>query len=328
MQYSKYNTKGLVQAGIISAIIIVLVLFCNYIPLFSLVGIFVLPIPVTVLYVKQNYKLALGSVIVSAILSSMLYNPLVVLNLVIIYGIVGMILGYCISKEKSSSTTLFILSVGFFIVIILELIFNAFIVTGQGIVSLYSNTIKTYTTSMQSTANFYTKMGASQQQLQQINNTIKQLNSGMILYMLPALIIIGACVYAFLYYKITGSILKKLKFNVKPIKPFCEFYIDNRLGAMIIIILCIGVIMQSRKISGSQYVIYSALSIFQFAFMINGVATVAYYFMKKLNLSKGVTIFIVLLTIFTPINYMYTYLGVGEMIFNFRRLDPYGLKLR
>lgn len=328
MQYGKYNTKGLVQAGIISAIIIILVLLCNYIPVFSAVGIFVLPIPVTVIYIKQDYKLALGSVIVSAILSSMFYNPLVVLNLVIVYGIVGMALGYCISKEKNSSKALFVLSIAFLIVIILELIFNAFIITSQGIVALYNNTIKTYTTSMQNTANFYTKMGASQQQLKQINDTINQLNSGMILHMMPALIIIAACIYAFLYYKITGSILKRLKFDVKPIKPFSEFYIDNRLGAIIIIILCIGIIMQSRKISGSQYVIYSALSIFQFAFMINGVATITYYFRRKLNLSKGVTILIIVLTILTPINYIYTYLGVGEMIFNFRKLDPYGLKLR
>ena len=60
MQNRIYNTKAVIEAGLISALIVVIMLINVYVPIFSIFGMFILPVPVTVLYIRHNYKVTLG----------------------------------------------------------------------------------------------------------------------------------------------------------------------------------------------------------------------------------------------------------------------------
>ena len=70
MQNKVYSTKAIVEAALISVIISVIMIITGYLPYFSFIGIFILPIPVTILYIRHNYKVTITAILLSIILTS------------------------------------------------------------------------------------------------------------------------------------------------------------------------------------------------------------------------------------------------------------------
>ena len=64
----------------------------------------------------------------------------------------------------------------------------------------------------------------------------------------------------------------------------------------------------------------------QYVFIINGLAASAYFLRVKRNLSKIVVLLILVLTILSPLGIIYFSIGLMEMAFDFRKLDPYRIK--
>jgi uncharacterized protein YybS (DUF2232 family) len=89
MQKRMYNTKALIEGSLTTALIVVIMLINIYVPIFFIFVNFILPIPITVLYIRQDYKIALISVIASDILISMFYNPIAALSLIVLIGLTG-----------------------------------------------------------------------------------------------------------------------------------------------------------------------------------------------------------------------------------------------
>ncbi|MBO3282441.1 DUF2232 domain-containing protein, partial [Intestinimonas butyriciproducens] len=63
MPNKSYNTKAIVEAGLTTAIIIVITLICVYVPILSMLTNFILPIPIAILFIRQNFKVTLVSIV-------------------------------------------------------------------------------------------------------------------------------------------------------------------------------------------------------------------------------------------------------------------------
>jgi uncharacterized protein YybS (DUF2232 family) len=141
-------------------------------------------------------------------------------------------------------------------------------------------------------------------------------------------LIISSAINAYLNYLITEKVLKRLNYKVKEIIPFSSIYIPNKFAALLIIILCIGIIMDSRGINTGSYMASIASIAVEVIFILSGVAHLAYLLREKAKITKGLTAIILIVLLFIPIFInSFVLLGLVDIIFNLRRLDPNPIRI-
>lgn len=323
MQNRTYNTKAVIEAGLISALIVIIMLLNVYMPIFLVFGTFILPVPVTVLYIRQNYKITLGAVLVSAILIAMLYDPISALTSSILFGSTGITLGYCVKHDKKFSTTILLLAIASAISVIINFVVFSSLVNKEGVIGLVNQNIKMLNESLNMSKDLYGKMGVPSEQFAQIEKSFSIFTTDFILKLMPAALVIMSFSSAYFNYIITKSILKKLRYNIKDVKPFNEIYINTRVGTIVVLSLIVGILLSKNKITIGEYITSSSQIILQLIFVLDGLAVAWYYLKNKFNMSKMIIVLILIFTATSQISIIYMYLGFIDMIVDFRKLDPY-----
>lgn len=323
MQKRIYNTKALIEGSLITALTVVIMLISIYVPIFSIVANFILPVPITILYIKQNYKVTLISIIASGILISILYNPIAALSLVVLIGLTGMTLGYCIKNKKKFGTTMIFLAISVALGMIFYFIVYIMLMSKGGIYGFVNEMVENFRQSMDLSKSMYEKAGVSGSQLASMESMINIFTPEYIMRLIPAGIVIVSFVSSYLNYITARAILVKLKYEVNDIKPLNQWYMNTRLGTLIGAILLIGILFDRKNMAVGQYIVTSSELILQLIFLIDGLALTTYYLMKKFKMSKKITAIVIVLTALSSLSLFYILAGFIDMIFDFRKLDPY-----
>ncbi|CAB1255491.1 conserved membrane hypothetical protein [Clostridiaceae bacterium BL-3] len=323
MQKRMYNTKALIEGSLTTALIVVIMLINIYVPIFFIFVNFILPIPITVLYIRQDYKIALISVIASDILISMFYNPIAALSLIVLIGLTGMTLGYCIKNKKKFGTTIIFLSISMAVGIIFYFAVHIMLISKEGIYGFVNGMLENFKQSMNLSKSMYEKAGVSSNQFASMESMLKVLTPEYVMRLIPAGIIIISFILSYLNYIITRAILIKLKYQVNGIKPLNQWYMNTRLGTLVGLILVSGILFDRENMAIGQYMITSSEIILQLIFLIDGLALLTYYLMKKFRISKKIVAIIIVFAALSSLSLFCVLAGFIDMIFDFRKLDPY-----
>ena len=333
MENKNYSTKAIVEASLISVIISVIMIITGYLPVVSFIGTLLLPIPVAILYIRHNNKITITAIFLSIILTSLVYNPIMAVYSSITYSIIGITLGYCVKKNKKSSITLLFLSMGCAISNILTIAFSMLLIEKVSFVNFVSKNLEfmkqTMKVSLDQAKALYGGMGVSQEQLNLLDKNFEIINKVdvmLVLALIPGAILMFSFISAYLNYIVSRAILNKLNYKMEEVLPFGKVYVSNIVGAVLIGIVCIGVILSTKKIPGGNYILNSSQILVQFVFIINGLAASTYFLRVKRNLPKPIVVLILALTMFSPLGNIYFSIGLMEMAFDFRKLDPYRIK--
>lgn len=316
------NTKSIVEAGLNAALVVVIMLMNAYVPAFSLIGTFLLPIPITILYIRYNYKVTLGSIFVSAVLVALLVGPLTALNSSVTYGLAGLTLGYCIRKSKKYSTTLGLLTLASAIGTAFSYYVFAYLLSKEGITGMMQQSVNAMQESKNMALNMYKQMGVDTTQVEPLLKAFDLFTVDMLLMLFPAMVILGGFFSAYINYIVTKSILKRFKYQMPQMTPFTEVYLDNRIAALFIIIVCFGIILSSSGIKAGAYISSSGFMILGFSFIISGIAVVAYFLKNKFRMSKIVMILVIFFAIMSQLGNIFIVIGFADMVFDFRKIDP------
>lgn len=323
MENRSFKTNSVVEAGLISALIVILSLINAYIPGFSMFGTFLLPIPVTVLYLRHNFKVSLSSVLVSGVLVGLAYDPIRGLTSAVVFGLTGLTLGYCIKKDIKISITIILLAIASAIGTVIDYTVYLNFIDKRGLVGFITLNLKMLNESMDSVIKFYYNLGITADQIKPFQDTMKLLTPEFVLKLIPSILILGGLVSAFLSYKITGMILKKLRLNMKEMKPLTEIYLNSRIGVAIVAFLLLGVVLSRYKVYGSGYILTTSQVIFQTALMIDGVSLLTFFLRRRFNISKPIIVLIIFFTVLQqPFSLFYIYAGLADIVVDFRKLDP------
>lgn len=317
MQNRSYSTKSVVEAGLISTLIVVIMLANVYVPILSIVGSFILPIPITVLYIRHNFKVTLAAVVVSSIIVAMISDPLSAFQCLIILSTVGIALGYCVKHRKSNSITLIILTLISAIGITINLVILAHLAGKPGIVDFIAKQLQD---SVSMTRQMYAGAGLTKEQAAMLNS-VEQFTQVDYLSKSLLLMLCGAgFISAYLNYYVTRVILKKLKYETVEPKPFMYFFVNSKVAAIIAIFILIGVLLTKNNISIGSSITTSGYGILVIILLLNGVALVSYYLKNKFNMSKLISNLIIIFTFFSfyPV---YVCLGLVDVLLDFRKLD-------
>ncbi|AUM97400.1 YybS family protein [Clostridium sporogenes] len=323
--YNRQNkTNSLVEAGLIVSLMIVLIMLNLYFPIFSIFITFLLPIPIAVLYLRQDYKITLWAILVTGVITAMINNPITAVIITISFGTIGFLLGYCIKKQKSIFMTIMILAAGFLLSNIMIILIQILFVNKNGIMNFINKNIRMIKDTMESAKDFYSQAGVPKEQLQRMEQKLNLLQPDLILKMIPGALITISFVLAFLNYAITRTVLIKLGYkNVKPLPHISKIYVNVRIVTIVAIGLLIGVILKRKGIEVGDYFFMTSSNLLFTMLLIDGVSVFIYYMKNKFNISKGILIFILFITVLGSLNIIYIYLGLMDIMLDFRKLDPF-----
>lgn len=323
MQNKTYNTKALAEAGLTTAFTVIIMLINIYVPIFSIVANFIVPIPITILCIRHNFKVTLISAIASGIFIAMFYNPVYAISSMIMVGFTGITLGYCVRNKKSFGTTIIFLSMSMALGITIYMIMYIILMTNNSIYGFINEMVKNFNQSMELSKSIYEKAGISSSQLTSVNDVLKMFTTENIMRLIPGIIIVWSVILAYLNYVVTKTVLKRLKYEVNDAKPFSQWYINTRVGTLIGVTLVLGILFQRNNMIIGQYLINSSALIFQFVFLLDGMSLFTYYLMNRYKVSKKIIVLIIVFTVMTKLSIVYDLAGFIDMIFDFRKLDPY-----
>jgi uncharacterized protein YybS (DUF2232 family) len=327
MEARKYNTKSIVEAGLISAIIVVLMLITGYIPMMSFLGTLILPIPVALLFIRHDIKVTIAAIAVSAIITAALFNPIQALMSTVSFGLTGVTLGYCIRKDKSSNYTLLLLAIASLAATVITFLLTVFLIQNTTISGFITKTADDITSAFKESTNmlkgFYASSGMSEQQLAQLDAMFSVFNAEFLMNGIVGILIMGAAISAFFNYITAKAILKRLGYQMKKMTPFTELYVNSLAGAFIVMPVPLGVYLKAKNIPIGEPILTSGYLIMQYVFLIIGISVAVYFLKNRFKLSKGV---ITLIIVFTAFNQLFTtiflYLGIIDMIIDFRKINP------
>lgn len=323
MQNRTYTTKSIVEAGLMSTLTVVIMLANIYIPIFSIVGMLILPIPVTVLYIRHNYKVTLAAIVVSSTIIAMVSDPLRALLGLVILATVGITLGYCVKYKKSNSVTLVALTIMSAIGITVTIFILAYLVRRQGITDfLNDSVVKSMRDYISMTKEMYVSKGITKDQTAVLDMMSQISNVDFILKNILIILCIGGFMLACLNYYVTRFILKKLKYEVKEIKPISSFYVNSKTAAGIAIFVLIGVLFTKKNMSIGGPITTFGYAILQIMLLLDGVGLASHYLRNKFNTSKLITNLILIFAVFSQMYMVFIYLGLADVLFDFRKLDP------
>ena len=319
---NKSKNKWLVEASFMAAITFILMML-TVIPMFDLIGAFVVPIPITVLYLRHGKKSAWLCAIVSGVLSALFYDPLWIIKSIILYGAMGITLGYCIKQEKSIAKTIGFLTVinGIGNIINYGLMFTLF----SGI--SFTQYLQEIVDIFHQTANMLTTMGvATSSSSEQIINLYKSVTVDYLITILPAVFILSVIISSFLNFIIARGILRRLGFKVKSLPPFSRWYLDNRILGVLVILFCISFALASNKIIYSEAFFTTMIYLLTFVFMIQSLSVIAYFLKSTLKLSNILIVFIEIIILISPFSLYIIALGIADFIMDIRGVDPNSFK--
>lgn len=333
MENIKYNTKALVEAGLLSAITVVLMLITIYVPVLDMVGTFLLPVPITLMYIRHDFKITLTGIAASALIVAVLFNPIKAVSLAIMFGLTGLTLGYCIKKDKKPTTTIMLLSIATIIVLFLNIVLTALIIEKTTIGNSLHNMIVSISEagaeSIKTVKSTYIKMGAPEEIMKQLDVFVERFDASFLMNMLGGMLISGAVISAFVNFVVVKAILVKLGYKVRSLPVFSELYIDSFVGIFIVLPVFIGTFLKSKNIAVGTTIMFSGNMIMQLVFLVIGVSVLTYFLKNKYKLSKGI---IIAIALFMSLNSLFamilTYIGLVDMIFDFRKINPNRVRRR
>lgn len=290
------ETKALIEGALFSTITVILTLISFYLPLGAIMF-FLLPVPIVVLSVRQGSKVSILSTILTAILLGILLNPLMILVVLFSFGLVGVVLGTAFEEEFSPFKIIAI--------VIIASILSTILIVGVNFYLLNFNPLDTMNSALEQYKNLNLDQG-TRQQVEKIVTDMKE----MIKTLLPALLITASSINGLINYYISLAVLRKLDYEYE--RPLS--FIKWRFPKYLIWGYLLGVIFINTTIGQNVYFL------FNFVFLIQGLAVAAYY-LKGFNISSVIQKVILVILVILPFNQILAFLGIFDLWFDYRKLE-------
>jgi len=138
---------------------------------------------------------------------------------------------------------------------------------------------------------------------------------------LPGMLAVASLMGSYFNYYFTGVIFKRLRIDIKRVKPIEEWYISTNLSFGLFFVTFISWLLNYFKVKNGEVVFSSIFTIFSFAFIINGFALIA-WFLKTRGVSRRMRIIILVLLYFIGVSQIVFILGIADYAIDIRKINP------
>ncbi|ETI66864.1 YybS family protein [Neobacillus vireti] len=306
------NVRKLTEGAILLAAFTVLLLITIYIPLVGAFSNLVLPLPFMLFAAKNELK-NIVAFFLAAIFLSFLAGSFLGLGLMLLYGTIGVIIGFMLQKNKSRTS----------ILIVNSLIFMAGLVIYYVIsVAFFKlNIINELTAALNDTVNNSQDLLKALGQEDQIE-LIKKQNADllkMIETLVPYFLIMMSITAVFIIQWVSFPILKRFGVSVQPWGSFRNMSLPRSLLWYYLIALGVNILAHPQEGTYLYTVVTNATYILNMFLLFQGLAFIFYIFYQK-SVSKGFNALVVILAFMIPIvHYIILMLGILDIGFDYRK---------
>ena len=206
------------ESGILAAITVVMALIAVYVPMLGIVAVLLWPLPMIVLIVRHGLRWGIMSVLVAAILTAVLVEPLISLRLALAFAPGGIALGIGYRRGWPGVR---IFTVGVIVSLAAKM-------AALGLVFLITN-IHPFTMqfdalndSFQKSVEIYQSFNMTEEQIEQAKETFSQ-NMQLVKLLLPMVVVLMGLMDTALNFVIGGKVLHRLGHDVPVFPKFTEW---------------------------------------------------------------------------------------------------------
>lgn len=302
-------------AGCFAAIMLILALLSTYLPFFSFIGYFIMPIPMTILFVKYGLRQAILLGITAGILMGIFIDPLTAIIQIATFGAVGIALGAGF-KEKWPPAKLLM---GVTAALIGTAIGLAALMYGVMDVNIVAALGDVFDTLMQETMEQYKNSGMSELQLAETKAQLEEVRR-LLPTMLPMFMCLAMAIIAYVNVKVSQFFLQRLGFDVQPFLPIRYWEMPRGVIYLYILALVMKYWGTTRSIEWLNII---GLNLNQMAFFficIQGLAFLFYFLDRRFHISTGLQAVIIALFFVMPVfSYAAFIMGLIDMLANIRK---------
>ena len=306
------STRALTEGAILAAITALLGVISYYIPFFTLI-IFVWPIPIIILGKRHGVRTSILATLAAGVLLS-LFTPIIYsIPIVLMYGILGIVLGYAYYKEMNMAKSILMGYIAALLSTILLLQFYSMI-TGISIITEIGQTMKL---AMDEVNSLYQSMGIDPSTM---NDVVKKMDDviATMSQLFPAILLIIPMIVTFVNMFISEKILKRLGYDVIKIIPFRKWRVPNHASLGLFLILMVGMLGQYFGLTNFDIVFQNLLYLAFMVFLVQGLSFIAHIFYVK-NIAKGIRIFSFIIIFIMPmVQSLIQLIGLLDIMFNIR----------
>lgn len=307
------STRALVESGILTGVAVILALIGIYIPIVALITSFLWPLPITLIYIRHNIKYTLISFFATGIILSILSDPSTVIYIMALYGIMSIVMGYCIKSKKPATVTILFMSITYFICLVASF-YILTIFMGIDLIGLFKDAVAQ---SVISARNMYINMGISKETLEK---SINQLSINTMLMIIPGTLVLFSALVSYITYSTAGYLFKRFGYNLNKIRPFSEWYMPFQVAIGIILFTFLGYFLNAKGARIGESLFLNSVTIFKLAFILIGLSSAA-FFLKKRGIAKGIIFVILLFAVITPLSSILELVGIFDYSLDLRKLD-------
>lgn len=298
----------LTEGAILLALFTVLTLMTLYLPLFGAFLMVFLPLPFILYTVRHGIKAAF-TLMAASIFITLIVGSLFALPLTLTYALSGIVMGYFYQKRQTAGAL-----IGGTIAFLIS-----FVVMYAASAAFFQiDPIEEATGSMNETIDMAKSMMAAIGQ-EANEAAINQLEEQMkyIGYLIPSLLVSVSFIFALLSHAVTVPVLKRLKIQLLPLKPFREWKLPS---SIVWYYLIVSFLLFLNLDTGSFLYIAAVnlLFVLQVLLVVQGFSFIFFYsYVKKY--SKAIPVTAVILSLILPIlMYLVRILGIIDLAFNLR----------
>ncbi len=306
------NVHKLTEGAILLAAFAVLLFITINVPVLGSFLNFVLPLPFIMFSAKNTMK-NIVAFFVAAIFISFIAGSLMGLGLMLIYGAVGVVIGYMLQKNKSRTAIL--------IASTLTCIVGLVIFYAGSVAFFKVDIIHELTRAL----NESTKMSESmlkslgrQDQVDQMNKQTANLMK-MLEALAPSILIMVSLISVFVIQWVCFPIVKRFGTAVQPWGKLKNLTLPKSLMWYYLISLAGLMLFQPQEGTYLYLVFINARYILEMFIVLQGLAFL-FFIIHQRSMAKGLGVFIVILTFIIPIvHYIILLLGITDLGYDFRK---------
>ncbi|MCG8484281.1 MAG: YybS family protein [Clostridia bacterium] len=282
------NTKGLVEAAVLTAVICVLAIAGMYIPLLGMV-LFIVPTPLIILGKKYGVKYSFLSLVASSLVIMSFSSPAIALFVVAFPGVMAVVIGIFMHKKRKHAV---VIAAGTITSIIATVLSISLATQLMGI-SFVENIQEMLKQSADIQEYMFSLTNADKETIEKSNKMMNEMQE-LVLFMIPSAIIVSAFISSVINYFLSLSILRRTGYSIEPVTPFKYFRLSRNTMNGLLVIMVLSLIVVQLNIVDQDTLMANLFFLYQLVFIIQGLAVLVYY----LSYYKINKIFMVLIGVF------------------------------
>ena len=313
------NVRPMTEGAMLTAITVVLCIAGIYIPVIGSMAKFIWPVPIAILVLRHGLRTGMLATAVSGAILFILTGPINFVVTVLGFGLLGLVLGWCLRKEIGASQVVLWCAVASAISILASLALTIYTTGINPIDLLITSQQEAFDKLLPFMQQMANQPGGAKK-LAETKAMMEQMPQ-MMRMILPSVLVVTSVITSYLNFMVAKWVLVRMGQQVVALPQFRQWRFPS--WTAYIYVAGLGMVLFAEKLGmPALYPIgVNMVTAFSYLFLFGGIALLVYIF-KEAGISKGMkTAIIILLIVFMSFAFqLLIYAGIFDSIFNYRQI--------